>query len=126
MHALYIMLEFDPELIVMQAASTEPDARAIVALLGEVLMMVHAEESAMRIGSAEHTFGWNFYIMSVDKGVARQLAQLPESGLLDIKGDSLEQKFVGWLNRRAKAKGADGKVHFNLLSDLKSSRYGLF
>ncbi|AFU59351.1 hypothetical protein Ngar_c24270 [Candidatus Nitrososphaera gargensis Ga9.2] len=119
-------MEFDPELIVMQAASTEPDTKAIEDLMGEVLMMAHAEESAIHISSAEQTFGWNFYIMSVDKEVARQLAQLPESGLLAVRGDSLEQKFVGWLNRRAKAKGADGKVHFNLLSDLNSSRYGLF
>src|SRR5919198_6363602 len=119
-------MEFDPELIVMQAASTEPDTRMIEALMDEVLRLAHAEETAMRLSSAEQTFGWNFYIMSVDKQVARQLAQLPESGVLDVKGDSFEQKFVSWLNRRAKAKGADDNVHFNLLSDLKSSRHGLF
>jgi hypothetical protein len=118
--------EFDPELIVMQAASTEQDARVIEVLMADILRMAHAEESAVRIGSAEQTFGWNFYIMSVDKAVARSLAQMPESGILDVKGSSLEQKFVGWLNRLAKANGADDKVHFNLLSDLKSSRYGLF
>jgi hypothetical protein len=120
------MLDFDPDLIVMQVASTESDARVIEALIAEVLLMAHAEETAMRLSSAEQTFGWNFYIMSIDKEVARHLAQLPESGVLDVKGDSFEQKFVSWLNRRAKAKGADDKVHFRLLSDLKSSRYGLF
>jgi hypothetical protein len=120
------MQEFDPELIVMQAASTEPDARMIEALMGDVLRMVHAEESAVRIGSAEHTFGWNFYILSVDKAVGRRLAQLPESGIMDVKGSSLEQKFVGWLNWRAKRNGADDGIHFTLLSDLMSSRYGLF
>jgi hypothetical protein len=118
--------EFDPELIVMQAASTEPDAGMIEALMGNILRMAHAEESAMRIGSAEQTFGWNFYIMSVDKAVARRLAQLPESGIMEVRGSSLEQRFVGWLNQRAKTNGASDKVHFNLLSDLKSSRYGLF
>lgn len=120
------MSEFDPELIVMQATSTGPDARLIESLMGDVLRMAHAEESAIRIGSAEQTFGWNFYIMSVNKAVARSLAQLPESGILNVKGSSLDQKFVGWLNQLAKANGADDKVHFNLLSDLKSSRYGLF
>ena len=120
------MPEFDPELIVMQAASTEPDARMIEVLIGEVLGMAHAEESAMRIGSAEQTFGWNIYIMSVDKLVARRLAQLPESDILRVKGDSFEQKFVNWLNKQAKKKDVDDRVHFILLSDLKSSRYGLF
>ena len=119
-------MEFDPEIIVIQAASTQPDAEAIETLMSEVLLMAHAEETAVRLSSGEHSFGWNFYIMSVDKQVARQLAQLPGSGVLDAKGDSLEQKFVRWLNRRIKAKGADDKVHLNLLSDLKSSRYGLF
>jgi len=47
--------------------------------------------------------------------VARQLAQLPESGILDAKGGSLEQKFISWLNNRVRTKGADDKVHFNLL-----------
>jgi hypothetical protein len=118
--------EFDPELIVMQAASTEPNTKMIEVLMGDVLRMAHAGDSAMRIGSAEYTFGWNFYIMSVDKAVARRLAQLPESGILGVKGSSLEEKFVGWLNRQAKANGTDDRVHFSLLSDLKSSRYGLF
>jgi hypothetical protein len=118
--------EFDPELIAMQAASTEPDARMIESIMDDVLQMAHADDSAMRIGSAEQMFGWNFYILSVDRAVARQLAQLPESGILDVKGSSLEQKFVGWLNQQAKANGTGDKIHFNLLSDLKSSHYGLF
>lgn len=119
-------MEFDPELIVMQAASTEPDTRMIESLMGDILRMAHAEDSAMRIGSAEQMFGWNFYILSLDKAVARHLAQLPECGILDVRGSSLEQKFVSWLNQQAKANGANDKVHFNLLSDLKSSQYGLF
>ena len=110
----------------MQAASTEPDGRIVEALVGDVLGLVHAEEAAARIGPAENALGWNFYIVSIDMSVARQLAQLSESGPLDLKGDSLEQKFVGWLNGRAQAGGAGDRVHFSLLSDLKSSRYGLF
>jgi hypothetical protein len=120
------MIVFDPGLIVVQAALTDPDSKTIEALMANVLQLVHADESAMRISSAEKALGWNFYIISVGKGVARQLAQLSESGMLDFKGDSLEQKFVGWLNGRAQAGGAGDRMHFSLLSDLKSSRYGLF
>ena len=98
----------------------------LLRLMGDVLMMVHANDSAMLIRSAEPAIGRNFYIISVDREVARQVAQLPESGIFAVKGDSLEQKFVEWLNRRAKAKGIDDKIHFNLLSDLMSSRFGLF
>lgn len=121
-----ITIVFDPELIVMQAASTEPDSKLIDALVADVLRLAHADESVVHMGSAEQALGWNFYVMSVNKAVARRLVQLPESGIPDAKGGSLEQKFVGWLNGRAKARNVSDRMHFNLLSDLKSSRYGLF
>ena len=89
---------FDPELIVMQGASTEPDSKLIDALMADVLRLAHADESAVRMGSAEPALGWNFYVMSVDIEVTRQLVQLPESGILEAKDSSLEQKFVGWLD----------------------------
>src|SRR5262245_61436513 len=94
---------FNPELIVLQAASTEPDDKMIKALMEDVLLMAHADESAIHVGPAEHTFGWKFYTLYVDKALARQISQLPGSGIVDAKGDSLEQKFVGWLNRNARA-----------------------
>jgi len=121
-----MMTEFDPGRIVMQAASTEPDARMIEAILAEVLKIVHVQESDFHVGSGEYTFGWNFYLLSVSESIVRRLAQLPESDVLKVKGDSLEQKFVNWLNGQTKKKNIDDKVHFSLLSDLKSSRYGLF
>jgi len=117
---------FDIERIIIQAASTEQDTRMIETLLDEVGMMVHAKESDIRVGEAEPAFGWNFYVLTVDKTVARRLAQLPESSILKVKGDSLEQKFVNLLNQKVKANKFMDKIHFNLLSDLKSSRYGLF
>ena len=123
---MYIMTEFEPELVMIQAASTEPDAGLVELLLEEVQLLAHSEERAIQLSSAKQTFGWNFYLISIDKSIVLQIAQLPESSFLQAKGDSLEQKFVFWLNQRAKAKGSQEKVHFDLLSDLKSSRYGLF
>jgi hypothetical protein len=118
--------EFDPERIVLQAASIDPDAREIEAFMGEILKLAHAEDSDLRIGSVKPAFGWNFYVLSVSRMAVSQLAQLPGSDILKTKGDTLEQKFVNWLNRQTKKKSIDDKLHFNLLSDLKSSRYGLF
>jgi hypothetical protein len=77
---------FDPDRIVMQAASTEQGTGMVEVLLGEVLRMVHAKESDMHIASAEPAFEWNFYILTVYKAVARRLAQLPKSSILRIKG----------------------------------------
>jgi hypothetical protein len=120
------MAEFDSDRIFMQAASTELDARMIETIVGDVLKLVHAQESDVHFGSAEYTFGWNFYILSVNLSVVRRLTELPDSDVLKAKGDSLEQKFVNWLNRQTKKKNINDKIHFSLLSDLKSSRYGLF
>ena len=120
------MTEFDSGRIVIQAASIEPDARIIEAILVEVLKIVHIQQSDFHFGSAEYTFGWNFYLLSISESAVKRLAQLPESDILKVKGDSLEQKFVNWLNGQTKKKNIGDKVHFSLLSDLKSSRYGLF
>jgi hypothetical protein len=115
-----------PDRIVIQAASTEQDTGTIQVLIGQVLRMVHAKESDIHISSAEPTFGWNFYIVTVDRDVGRRLVHLPENSISRVKGRSLEQKFVNWLNQQVKANNLEDKIHFNLLSDLKSSRYGLF
>ncbi len=119
-------MKFTPDRIVIQAASIEPDSGMIEALLVQALRMVHANKSDIHISSAEPTFGWNFYILTIHVDVARRLAQLPGSSVLRVKGDSLEQKFVNWLNRRVKLNNLEDKVHFNLVSDLRSSEYGLF
>ena len=116
----------DPEIVVLQVASTEPDSKMIEGLVVDVLLMTHGEESMARIRKDDQAFGWNFYVLSINKQIARRLAELPGSGILDMKGNSLEQKFVSWLNGRATKNGIADKTRFNLLSDLKSSRYGLF
>jgi hypothetical protein len=119
-------VKFTPDQIIIQAASIAPDSGIIETLLGQALKMVHANESDIHISSVEPTFGWNFYVLTVRADVPRRLAQLPGSGLLRAKGNSLEQKFVNWLNRRVKVNNLEDKIHFSLVSDLKSSRYGLF
>jgi hypothetical protein len=107
-------------------ASMDPDANFIANVMREVLRMVHASEAELRIGSSEFSFGWHFYQIRVATSTARKLRQLPESGLATTKGDSIEQKFVNWLNHQSKNLGIDEKLHFTLMSDLKSSRYGFF
>ena len=109
----------------MQAASTEKDTSIIETLVLDALRMVHAG-GTMAIGTAEFAFGWTFYQISVARSAVRHLGSLPGNEILKVKGDSVDQKFVNWLNGQAKKKGLDGRIHFTLASDLRSSRYGLF
>ena len=112
--------------VVLQAASTTLDGRTIHAIIRGMLKIVHASESDIHLSSAEPVFGWNFYIIHIDKSLVQTLAQLPESDILKVKGDSIDQKFVNWLNKQTKKNNIDDMIRFSLLSDLKSSRYGLF
>jgi hypothetical protein len=116
---------YDPERVIVQAASIERDAKVIEALVLDVLDIVHAGES-MVIGPPESAIGWTFYPISLSKSAIRRLASLPGNELARVKGDSIDQKFVNWLNRQAKKKKMDERIHFALASDLRSSRYGLF
>ena len=119
------MTEYDPERVNLQAASTEQDPSVIESLVLDALNMVHAGET-LAIGTAEFAFGWTFYPISVARSAIRHLASLPGNEILTVKGDSVEQKFVNWLNRQVGKKGLVERIHFTLASDLRSSRYGLF
>jgi hypothetical protein len=120
------MADYDPEWILIQVASIDSHPKTVEKAMLELLRVVHASEAELRIGSSEFSFGWHFYQIGVATSTVRKLAQLPDSGLVSIKGDSIEQKFVNWLNHRVKNNGIDEKMHFTLMSDLKSSRYGFF
>lgn len=119
------MHDFDPDRISMQVAFTgESDLQALQSILGDVLKLVHGADTDLRVEEAEPAFGWRFCTMALEKAVARKLAGLPGSNILKMKGDTLEQKFVAWLNW--KLQGTNASAHARLLSDLKSPRFGLF
>ncbi len=115
----------DPERIVIQVASVDADPKVIEGLVLDTLNMVHAGES-MAIGETDSALGWTFYRVSASRAAVRHLASFPGSDIMKVRGDSVEQRFVNWLNRQAKKKGFGDRVHFTLASDLRSSRYGLF
>jgi hypothetical protein len=116
---------YDPERVLMQAASVEQDAKLIEVLVLDALEIVHAAET-VAIGLPESALGWSFYPVSISRSALRQLASIPGSEIFKVRGDSIEQKFVNWLNRQAKKKGLEERIRFSLASDLQSSRYGLF
>ena len=120
------MQPFDPDRVILQAAATDADDSIVSGFVLGALRLVHAKEGDVAIRTIDSALGWTFFEMSVDRSLVRRLASLPSSGYQKLKGDSTEQKFVIWLNRRAKKAGFDEKLHFSLLSDLHSSRYGLF
>ena len=116
--------EYDPDRVAFQVAciNHESGSRLVSEMLQNMAKMA-GREPDMRSGEAEFMFGWTFYILSVSREMVQRIAAL-ESGIGKSKGSTLDQKFVTWLNRQL-GKRTDG-VQMRLLSDLKSSQFGLF
>ncbi len=117
--------EYDPDRVAFQVACLDYDSGSrLVAQMLENMAKMAGQGPDMRTGKAEFMFGWTFYNLSVSKGMVRRLASLPENDIAKSKGSTLDQKFATWLNSQlgTRVKG----VQVRLLSDLKSSQFGLF
>jgi hypothetical protein len=110
----------------MQVASSnyERDARYLRTILLQIIRTVHGKESDFHFGAPENAFGWTFCTLSVNRMIVQQLIQLFGNEILKAKGSSLDQKFVEWLKKRYIKKNPN--IDIKLVSDLKSSRFGLF
>jgi hypothetical protein len=117
---------FDPSIILMQIASLnyERDVRDLRTILLQIIRMVHGKESDFHFGAPEYALGWTFCPLSINRIIVQQLLQLFGNDLLKAKGTSIDQKFVEWLKKRYIKKNLN--IDIKLVSDLKSSHFGLF
>lgn len=117
--------EYDPDRVTFQVACLdyEKGSRLLAAMLENMTKAV-GQEPDLRAGKTEFAFGWTFYPLSISRDMVLRLASLPEIGIAKSKGSTLDQKFATWLNRQLGAR-SDG-VQVRLMSDLKSSQFGLF
>ena len=116
----------DPERVVMQVACANYDSgsKLVSAVLDNLARLAGSDRADVLSGHVESTFGWDFYPVAISRAFVHQLANMPENDIWRMKGASLDEKFAAWLNRQLKLR-AEG-VEVKLLSDLKSSRFGLF
>lgn len=117
--------EYDPERVILQMACTDyaVGSNLVVDMLKNMVKITGTEPNLV-LGEAEPAFGWAFYRLSVDKTLVRRLAGTPETDIVKMKGATLDQKFSVWLNRQLHAR-TEG-VRVQLMSNLKSSKFGLF
>ena len=120
-------IAFDPGMLIMQIASIdyEADIRYLGTIFSNLVRIVHGKETDYHIGSPEQSFGWNFFILSIKRKIVHQLNELLGNEILKESGDSADQKFVEWLKKKYDIE-KKSNVKIVLLSDLKSSRFGLF
>ncbi len=118
--------EFDPERIVLQVACIDyrPASQIVSSMLSNIVRAVGGGPSDFDSGPPEPNFGWEFYRLSINKVIVRRLASLPDNSIMKMKGETLDQKFSVWFNRQLKVR--TDKVQVRLLSELRSSQFGLF
>ena len=118
---------FDPRILLMQIASTnyQSDVRYLQSIFSNLVIMVHGKETDYHFGSFEQTFGWYFFTCSIRRKIVHQLNELLANEILKAKGDSTDQKFIEWLKKKYHIK-KNSSIDITLVSDLKSSRFGLF
>lgn len=105
------------------ASNYKRDSEIIRLALKEIASLTHSYED-FEISEAEYTFGWYFFIVTINKSLIVRLANLLGNEFLSIKGKTSEKKFVNWLDKRLKKVGCN--VHIMLKEEFVSSRYGLF
>ncbi len=99
------------------------DSELVKRTLREVAALTHSSND-FEISDYEFTFGWYFFTITVSKSLIIRFANLLGNEFLRIKGNTLEKRFVNWLERRLKSFGCN--VHLMLKDEFISSRYGLF
>ena len=116
----------DPGRVVMQVACTNYDSgsKLVAEVLDNLARLTGSDRADVLSGHVESTFGWDFYPVAISRAFVQKLADMPENDIWNMKGANLDEKFATWLNRQLKLR-AEG-VEVKLLSDLKSSRFGLF
>lgn len=119
------MYDSEP-VIIMQVACSDYNSgsKLVSAMLENMAKMVGSDKADILSGPAESAMGWDFYPIAISKAFVQRVARVPENDIWRMKGGNLDEKFATWLDRQLKIR-AEG-VEVKLLSDLKSSRFGLF
>jgi hypothetical protein len=107
----------------VSAIDYENTSREITYALRNLEQMVHGENDFI-VTNSEFAFGWHFYVVCVNKALARKLSEQMGPSFDKIKGKGLEKKFLTWLSDKIQQKQL--KVKLAIKEEMESSKYGIF
>ena len=107
----------------VSAIDYENTSREIISALRNLEQMVHGENDFI-VTDSEFAFGWHFYVVCVNKELAKKLSDQIGPSFNQIKGKGLEKKFLTWLTDRLAHKKL--KVKLAIKKEMESSKYGIF
>ena len=113
------------ERINVNVSSQEYDktSKEIEKTLARMEEMVHGQEDFV-ITDSEFAFGWHFFIVSVNREMVINLADMMGEQFDKYKGKGLDKKFISLLSE--KMDGRDLKVKFAIKEEMESSKFGIF
>lgn len=97
--------------------------KAITSSLALLEEMVHGEDE-FRITDSEFAFGWHFYVVCVNKELVQKLSDQMGAGFDELKGKSMEKKFLTWLTQKVEQKNL--RIKLAIKEEMESSKFGIF
>ena len=109
----------------INASATDYDksSKEIINALSLAEQMVHEEDSFV-ITDSEFAFGWHFFVVAVKTDLVQKLADQMSQDFQQLKGKTIDKKFVSWLTLKMEQK--DLRVKFAIKEEMESSKYGIF
>jgi len=107
----------------VSAIDYDKTSKEIISVLSRLEEMVHSEDEFV-VTDSEFAFGWHFFVVSVNSTIIQKLADQLGPEFKNLKGKSLEKKFLKWLEMKI---GKDTpRFKLAIKEEMESSKYGLF
>ncbi len=107
----------------VSAVDYDKTSKAIIHQLSLLEEMVHSQEDFV-ITDSEFTFGWHFFVVSVNKTLVEKLVDQMGPDFDRLKGKGIEKKFLTWLTNNLESKIPRFKLAIK--EEMESSKYGIF
>ena len=107
----------------VSATDYESTSKASISALSRLEQMVLGENDFI-VTDSEFAFGWHFYVVCVNLSLVRKLSDQLGPDFEKIKGKTLDQKFLNWLDQRIPRDNYRIKIANK--EEMASSKFGIF
>lgn len=108
----------------VSATDYKSTSDGIKVILNNLEKMVHMENS-FSITDYEFTFGWYFYVVSINIETIEKLAEQEGNNYQKLNGKGQEKKFLTWITEKIK-KRDNIRIKLSIKEEMESNKFGLF
>ena len=98
-------------------------SKALIHQLSLLEKMVHGGGDFVMTES-EFTFGWYFFVLSVNRSLIEKLVEMMGPDFEKLKGKGTNKKFLAWLTKNIESKSPRFKLAIK--EEMESSKFGIF